>query len=262
MKKKINILASALLVSIVLSVACYASGLSYYTKVMLHMNGADTSTTFTDSSYYHNTFTAAGSAQIDTAQSKFGGASGLFDGTGDYISTPAPALSHLTNNNFSIECWTYLNEAMGTIRNIAGMGGGVNDWNTTSGHEWILEIYSDSKLYFVYNKATVATSVGSTGTIAIASGWHHIAVVRFANVISLYVDGVSVGSGAETGSISSITGGTPILIIGSNSYPSGGSTWKGWIDEFRLQVGQPGWSTAFTAPTNQYSAVPYKALTN
>jgi len=31
------------------------------------------------------TITPVGNAQIDTAQSKFGGASGLLDGTGDYI---------------------------------------------------------------------------------------------------------------------------------------------------------------------------------
>ena len=55
-----------------------------YTVALLHMDGADTSTTFTDES--GKTWTANGNAQIDTAQSVFGGASGLFDGTGDYLS--------------------------------------------------------------------------------------------------------------------------------------------------------------------------------
>ena len=32
--------------------------------------------------------TANGDTKISTAQSKFGGASGLFDGTGDYLSVP------------------------------------------------------------------------------------------------------------------------------------------------------------------------------
>lgn len=56
-----------------------------YTVALLHMNGADASTTFTDES--GKTWTANGNAQIDTAQSVFGGASGLFDGTGDFISS-------------------------------------------------------------------------------------------------------------------------------------------------------------------------------
>ena len=50
-----------------------------FTKLLLHCNGTDGSTTFTDE--IGKTVTANGNAQIDTAQSKFGGASGLFDGT-------------------------------------------------------------------------------------------------------------------------------------------------------------------------------------
>ena len=57
-----------------------------YTKSLLHFDGTDASTTFTDES--GKTWTAHGNAQIDTAQSVFGGASGYFDGSGDYITTP------------------------------------------------------------------------------------------------------------------------------------------------------------------------------
>lgn len=46
-----------------------------YTVVLLHMNGTDASTTFTDES--GKTWTAGGNAQIDTAQSKFGQVQGL-----------------------------------------------------------------------------------------------------------------------------------------------------------------------------------------
>ena len=53
-------------------------GLDANTKLLLHYNGADGSTTFTDSETTPKTVTAHGSVQIDTAQSKFGGASGLF----------------------------------------------------------------------------------------------------------------------------------------------------------------------------------------
>ncbi|MBI4688786.1 MAG: hypothetical protein HY754_00715 [Nitrospirae bacterium] len=56
-----------------------------YTKLMLHFNGTNGSTTFTDSAT-SKSVTASGNAKIDTAQSKFGGASGLFNGTTDYLS--------------------------------------------------------------------------------------------------------------------------------------------------------------------------------
>jgi hypothetical protein len=48
--------------------------------------------------------TRSGNAQIDTAQSKFGGASGLFDGTGDYLT-----VTHATDfdfaGDFTIDMW-------------------------------------------------------------------------------------------------------------------------------------------------------------
>ena len=44
-------------------------------SLLLHCDGSDASTTFTDSSSNGHTVTASNDAQIDTAQSKFGGAS-------------------------------------------------------------------------------------------------------------------------------------------------------------------------------------------
>ena len=46
------------------------------TQLLLHCNGTDTSTTFIDSGNTGHTVTANGNAQLDTAQKKFGTASG------------------------------------------------------------------------------------------------------------------------------------------------------------------------------------------
>ena len=50
--------------------------------------GSDGSTTFADESPAGHPLTANGNARIDTAQLKFGASSGLFDGSGDFISIP------------------------------------------------------------------------------------------------------------------------------------------------------------------------------
>ena len=52
--------------------------------VLLHMNGSNGSTAFTNS-MAGASFGAYGNAQISTARSQFGGASCLLDGTGDYL---------------------------------------------------------------------------------------------------------------------------------------------------------------------------------
>ena len=74
-------------------------------SLLLHFEGTDASTTFTDSSSHTRTFTVSGEAQIDTAHYVFGTASGLFDGTGDYITDDTGADSDFAfPGDFTIEC--------------------------------------------------------------------------------------------------------------------------------------------------------------
>jgi hypothetical protein len=75
----------------------------YFSSVvaLLHFNGTDGSTTFTD--VKSNVWTAYGDAQIDTSQKVFGTASGLFDGTGDHIRTPATTNLEFRAGAFTVE---------------------------------------------------------------------------------------------------------------------------------------------------------------
>ena len=102
--------------------------------LLLHFDGADGSTTFTDSSLTPKTFTANGDAQIDTADSKFSGASGLFDGTDDYITTPDSADFVLGSEDFTIDLWFNCNAPSGAIRHLAGQNGPTSSAANTSFH--------------------------------------------------------------------------------------------------------------------------------
>ena len=86
--------------------SCGPTNDPYWANVvlLLHMDGTDGSTTFTDSSSYARAMTAAGNAQIDTAEFKFGTASGLFDGTGDSVQTPNGADFQFLGD-FTVEAW-------------------------------------------------------------------------------------------------------------------------------------------------------------
>jgi hypothetical protein len=50
-----------------------------------------------------------GTAQIDTAQYKFGTASGLFDGDSDWIDTPTSTDFGFSTNDFTIDFWVKFN---------------------------------------------------------------------------------------------------------------------------------------------------------
>ena len=62
------------------------AGIDSNTKLCMHMNGTNGSTTFTDSSLSPKVISSSGNIQISTAQSKFGGASCY--GNGGRLSVP------------------------------------------------------------------------------------------------------------------------------------------------------------------------------
>ena len=62
-------------------------------KLLLPFDGSNGATSTTDSSNANNSVTFVGTAQLSTAQSKFGGSSLLLDGNSDYISV---SYTHLT----------------------------------------------------------------------------------------------------------------------------------------------------------------------
>jgi hypothetical protein len=75
-----------------------------YTTLLLHFEGLDTSTTFTDES--GKVWTASGSAQIDTAEYKWGGSSGLFlAATSDSITAADDAIWTLGSDDWTLEMW-------------------------------------------------------------------------------------------------------------------------------------------------------------
>ena len=53
--------------------------------------------------------TANDNAQIDTAQSKFDGTSGLFDGLGDYLTVPDSDDWNFESEDFTIDLWVRFN---------------------------------------------------------------------------------------------------------------------------------------------------------
>lgn len=206
-----------------------------YTKSLLYFNGADTSTTITDENSNH-TWTAMGDAQIDTAQSQWGGSSLLLDGTGDYVKTE----NNLTDFDFGsgswpIEGWFYLNETMGSnVRALFGYGGGYGGWNTTNGHVFIMFVNTDGNTYFQYNSAGAAVSLAWAHT-SLSAGFHFIQVQNDTtqNTFKVKIDGTTVYSSVKI-TISTIT--SPLRFTVGN-IASLDMPWKGWIDDFRVTKG-------------------------
>lgn len=213
--------------------------------LLLHCDGSNGSTTFTDSSPTPKTVTAYGNAKISTAQSKFGGASIAFDGAGDYITFPDSADFNFGSGDFTVECWFY-ESATGAIRQIIGQH------TTESAPNTSFVLLSDSgKVSFaaVYgsNYATAANASAHT-----LSAWHHVAGVRDGSTIRLYLDGAQVAS-ASIGSNTVNNSSRPVClgtVMHNTGRESAGYDFNGYIDEVRITNGLARYTGAgsFTPP--------------
>ncbi len=90
------------------------AGADANTVLLLH--GDETGTAIADSSTPDHPVTAVGNATQSTAQSKFGGSSLYFDGTGDYMTAPDSPDFEFGTRDFTIELWAYPTSTSGAAR--------------------------------------------------------------------------------------------------------------------------------------------------
>jgi hypothetical protein len=200
-------------------------------KLLAHMNGTDASTTFTDSSTSAHTITAFGDAQLDTATYPtltVNTASGLFDGTGDYLTTDSSADYAFGTGDFTIEFWMKTTDGTANVVYLSSAG--------STGH-WAI-IMQSGYIYFqsTYNSANVAYR---SNTSLINGSWHHFAFTRSGTSNRMFFDGVQQGA-TETDSTNYDK--TSVLKIGDG--PTGG--YNGSIDELRITKGTARYTADFT----------------
>ena len=209
-----------------------------YTKALLHMDGADASTTFTDES--GKTWTRAGDAQIDTAQFKFGGASGLFDGTGDYVSTPDSADFDFGTGNWTVDFWLRRDGTKNYPGLVSGGTAAATGWSIMLGP-------SDNKVCVNY---AGASKIATAGTIADLT-WTHVAIVRNGNTVKVYLNGTADANTDDCTGDTVDCAGTGVVIgrayTGIDDYYL-----KGWLDEVRASKGIARWTANFTPPGGPY----------
>jgi len=227
-----------------------ADGIDSYAKVVLHMDGTDASTTFTDSSTAPKTFTAAADAQIDTAQSVFGGASTVFDGTGDALQASYDSDFFPASGEFTIDFNVRFNSVTTCI--FFGVGN-----NNTSEYGYVFYYAAGKLLLAQYN--TGLTAVYNVNWTPSANTWYHVALIRGwggnVNDYAFTVDGVQQGAtGTVSGSLPTSAPTTTVRIGCQYNISSNVNFINGWIDEFRFSKGIARWTSNFTPPTSAYSA--------
>jgi hypothetical protein len=180
-----------------------------------------------------NDLETVGNAQISTAQSKWGGSSMAFDGTGDYLVAPSNALYAFGTGNFTFECWLYINSLPALVAGIFDTGSSVN------ANRFSVVLYSSGKIYIDNNiNLLISNSSLSTGQ------WYHIAAVRSGtgtNQTALYINGTQ----DKTATISTDFSNSLCRIGSTND----NNPLNGYLQDVRITKGYARYTSNFTPPT-------------
>lgn len=207
------------------------------TKLLLHFDGSNGGTTFTDSSTGAiSPTTVGGNINTSTTQTKFGTTAGAFDGTGDYLNYASNAAWNFGTGDFTVDFWYYPTAAA------SGAGEGCLDISSYS----VLSIRTNvdtSTGINVYLGGAVALTVGANLT---QNTWQHIALTRASSTARLFVDGVQKSSASNSTSISGALQVGKVLAGGTSA------DLTGYMDELRIS-NIARWTAGFTPAVGAYS---------
>jgi hypothetical protein len=180
-----------------------------------------------------NVLETVGNAQISTTQSKFGGGSISFDGTGDWLIVPSSSTLELRAENFTIEFFINVNSAPSA--------------NTAYKLYYpVNHVTGQNRLAFYINQNIIrvgyfGTDIAASSALTWTTGqWYHIAVVRNGSAWTIYRDGTSVATGTNTVTLGTDTG----YIIGENL--------NAYFDDYRISKFAR-YTANFTPPTQAFA---------
>ena len=205
-----------------------------YTSLLLHMDGSNASTNFVDSGPNAIAVTAVGNAQISTTQSKYGGASGYYNGSTGYLSLTGNSSFQFGTGDFTIEAWVYISA------NAANQQTFLDTRGTATVTPFTFGIYQ-SKLAFYDGTMRQSSATVTTGQ------WYHFAACRSGGTLRLFINGVSYYSASST---TNFTTGANSIYIG-RGFDAAAYYTNGYIDDLRITK-YARFTSAFTPPSQAH----------
>ncbi len=199
----------------------------------LHMNGVNAATTFQDE--VGAAVTVNGNAQISTAQSKFNGSSGFFDGAGDFLSRATTADFGFGTGAWTAECWLY-----STKSSWSASASSLIDFRATTGNG-LIYIQTDGTLGYWNDSINYACTTSLS-----LNAWHHVAASYDGATFRLFVNGALENTVAAS---FDFTGSRPIRVGGS---VNNNDFFQGYLTDVRVTKGAARYTSSFTPATEAF----------
>ena len=204
------------------------------TKLLLNFNNAG----IYDATNKNDLLTE-NTAQVSTAQKKFGTTSMKFSTLGDRLVLPLSTNRQFGTGDFTIEFWFY--------RNTTGSAQVLYD-QRINGTTVAPAIYINNPggTYGIYYVAGATDAISAAGVVPTVNTWYHVAVSRSGTSTKMFVNGTQVGT-TYTDNNNYVA--TP-LYIGSNY--AANPVLTGYMQDVRVTNGVARYTANFTAPTEAF----------
>ncbi len=198
---------------------------------LIHANGTNGSTSFTDSSSNAHTVTVFGNAQVSTSSPQFGSGALLLDGAGDYIRLPHHTSLQMPTGDFTVQFW-FKSAGTQTSKTLAGRANTTISSN--SDISWSIRINSGGNI-----GAAVIDNGGTSHSVASVamstyndSAWHFLELNRIGDDFNFLIDGSLLGT--YTGSIT-LNNSSWVTSLGARA--DGIEGFNGRLDDIRIITG-------------------------
>jgi len=192
---------------------------------LLHFDGANNSTTFTDQK--GKTWTPAGSAKISTTQSKWGGSSGLLvSASAGAVSTPTSSDFDFGSGDFTIDAWVYPNSLGAALQTI------LSNRRSVGNAIGFLFFYNSTNSGFNCWDSSNGVIVAVTGPAPTNGAWNHIRINRSGNVWTIWTNGSAGTPATASGTI-----GTGTTCYIGNDPSNAARHLDAYIDDLRVTKG-------------------------
>ena len=168
-----------------------------------------------------------------------------FDGTGDYLSVADSSDFTFGTEDFTIEFWRYRSSVSDTESYVTKYN------NTNAQQSFWFGALSNGREDFAWYSGSNGYSIVSANNVAQVDEWGHLAAVRLNGVITLYLNGVSIGSDSSSDAAASFNDDSNPLIIGGDNYSGSTYDYHGYISNLRVCKGHAVYQGNFTPPTRQ-----------
>lgn len=211
------------------------------TVLLIHATGANGTTAFTDTSASPKTITVVGNTVMNDIFTKFGTGGIFFDGAGDSLTLADNIAWTFGSGDFTVDFWQ-------CFRTLAATKHFFTHY-TDANNRYFLSVSATGVLTFSVIAAgvTTVTMSSAAGVVADDDVIRHIAVTRSGNVWRIFVDGVQVATTTDSDAIPNYTS---LFRIGGDN--ANGSSYDGWMWEFRVSKGVARWTSTFEPPIVAY----------